>query len=63
MKSSKNLNFEGNSNSKLLYFSMFFYSMISPFRGGSKISENWAHMYKGVGVRFSDFISFFFNIP
>ena len=22
-----------------------------------------AHMYKGVGVRFADFISFFLNIP
>ena len=32
-------------------------------RGGSRISGNGVHMYKGVGVRFAAFISFFFNIP
>ena len=25
--------------------------------------ERGVHMYKGVGVRFADFISFFLNIP
>ena len=33
------------------------------FRGGSRISEKEIYMYKGVGVRFADFISFFLNIP
>ena len=34
-------------------------------RGGSRISGKGGggHMYKGVGIRFADFISFFFNIP
>ena len=32
-------------------------------RGGSRISGKGVHMYKGVGVRFADFISFFLNIP
>ena len=34
-------------------------------RGGSRISEKggWVHIYKGVGVRLADFISFFLNIP
>ena len=32
-------------------------------RGGSRNSGNEVHMYKGVGVRFADFISFFLNIP
>ena len=32
-------------------------------RGGSRISGKGVHMYKGVGVRFADFISFFSNIP
>ena len=27
-------------------------------RGGLKISGNGVHMYKGVGVRFADFVSF-----
>ena len=31
--------------------------------GGSRISGKGVHMYKGVGVRFADFISFFLNIP
>ena len=30
-------------------------------RGGSRISGKGAHMYKGVGVRFADFISFCLN--
>ena len=38
-----------------------------PFgRGGSKISGKGVHImyeYKGVGVRFADFISFLLNIP
>ena len=29
------------------------------FRGGSRISGEVVHMYKGAGVRFADFISFF----
>ena len=33
------------------------------FRGRSKISGKGVRMYKGVGVRSADFISFFFNIP
>ena len=32
------------------------------FRGGSKISGKGVHMYKGAGVLFADFISFFLNI-
>ena len=37
---------------------------ISVVREGSGISGKEVHMYKGVGVRFADFISFFFlNIP
>ena len=32
-------------------------------RGGFRISGKGVHMYKGVGVRFADFISFFLNIP
>ena len=32
-------------------------------RGRSRISGKGVHMYKGVGVRFADFISFFLNIP
>ena len=28
-------------------------------RGGSRISGKGVHMYKGVGVRLADFISFF----
>ena len=32
-------------------------------RGGSRISGKGVYMYKGVGVRFADFISFFLNIP
>ena len=31
-------------------------------RGGSRISGSWVHLYKGVGVRFANFISFFLNI-
>ena len=31
--------------------------------GGSRISGKGVHMYKGVGVGFADFISFFLNIP
>ena len=31
-------------------------------RGGSRISEKGVHLYKGVGVRLADFISFFLNI-
>ena len=27
------------------------------------IAENGVYMYKGVWVRFADFISFFFNYP
>ena len=33
------------------------------YRGGSRISGKGVHLYKGKGVRFSDFISFFLNIP
>ena len=32
-------------------------------RGGSRISGKGVRMYKGMGVHFADFISFFFNIP
>ena len=32
-------------------------------RGGYRISGKGVHMYKGVGVRFADFTSFFLNIP
>ena len=31
--------------------------------GGARISGKGVHMYKGVGVRFAEFISFFLNIP
>ena len=33
------------------------------FSGGSRVSGKGVHMYKGVGVRFADFLSFFLNIP
>ena len=32
-------------------------------RDGSRISGKGIHMYKGMGVGFADFISFFLNIP
>ena len=32
-------------------------------RGGSRISGKGGRMYKGMGVCFADFISFFLNIP
>ena len=35
---------------------------LSCSRGGSKISEKGVHLYKGVGVGFAAFISFFLNI-
>ena len=31
-------------------------------RGGSRVSGKGVRIYKGVGVRFADFISFFLNI-
>ena len=31
--------------------------------GGSRISGKGGHMYKGIGVRFADFLSFFSNNP
>ena len=31
--------------------------------GGSRISGKEVYIYKGSGVRFADFISFFLNIP
>ena len=31
--------------------------------GGSRISGKGVHMYRGVGIRFADFRSFFLNIP
>ena len=34
-----------------------------PFRGGSRISGKGVHIYKVVGVRSADCISFFLNIP
>ena len=37
--------------------------MIIWHRGGSRIPRKGVHMYKGVGGCFSDFISFFLNIP
>ena len=33
------------------------------YRGGSRVSENGVHMYKGVGVRFADFIFFMLKWP
>ena len=33
------------------------------FRSGSRISGKEVHMYKCVGVRSANFISFFLNIP
>ena len=42
-----------------LNFSMYSFF----FRGGSRISGKKVHTYKGVWVRFADFISFFLNIP
>ena len=33
------------------------------YRGGSRISGKGVHMYKGVGVRFADWIYFSLNIP
>ena len=36
---------------------------IKDSRGGSRISGKGVHMYKGVWVRFADFVSFCLNIP
>ena len=33
------------------------------YRGVSRISGTDVHMHKGMGFAFSDFISFFLNIP
>ena len=33
------------------------------FRGGSRSSGNGVHMYKGMRVRFADFISFSLPVP
>ena len=39
-------------------------SMISySARGGSRNSDKSVHMYRGVGIRFVDFVSYFLNIP
>ena len=46
-----------------MYISQAQKEMCSCHRGGSKISDKGVHMYKGVGVRFADFISVFLNIP
>ena len=37
--------------------------LVSFYSGGSRISGKGDHMYKGVGLRFADFLSFFLNIP
>ena len=37
--------------------------LLAYHRGGSRISGKRVQMYKGVGVRFAYFISFFLNIP
>ena len=44
-----------NSDQNILRFS----SVGEYIRGGSRISGNGVHMYKGVGGRFAGFISFF----
>ena len=36
---------------------------MSQHRCGSRVSGKAVHMYKGLGVCFADFISFFINIP
>ena len=38
-------------------------SYLPYIRGRSRISGKGVHEYKGVGVRFADFISFFLNMP
>ena len=48
------------SKKKIMQIKVFKYE---GYRGGSRISGKEDHMYKDVGVRFSDFISFFLNIP
>ena len=40
----------------------FFFVLLGKHNGRSRISGKGVHMYKGVGVRFDDFISFFLNI-
>ena len=38
-------------------------SSTSLIRGGSRISGKGVHMYKGLGVRFADFVSFSIKYP
>ena len=40
-----------------------FFAKVTSSRGGSRISGKGVHIYKGMGVRFASFISFFLNIP
>ena len=40
-----------------------FYNFLCVIRGRSMISGKGVHMYKGVGVRFADLISFFPKYP
>ena len=45
------------------WWAMGFRYLTRMHRGGSRSSGKGVHMYKGVGVRFADFISFLLNIP
>ena len=47
----------------LISVNPFLSGSIDAFRGRSRISGKWVHMYKGVGAGFAVFISFFLNIP
>ena len=42
---------------------VYCFQKITEDRGGSSVSGKGGRMYKGVGVRFADFIRFFLNIP
>ena len=42
---------------------LYFHKALTGCSGGSRISGKRVYIYKGVGVRFADFLSFFLNIP
>ena len=45
------------------HFNGRIFQVIIPMQGGSLIPGKGVHKYKGVGVRFVDFITFILNIP
>ena len=47
----------------MLNYAFLVYKLVLTPRGGSRISGKGVRIYKGMGVRFADFISVFLNIP